>query len=249
MVVEGDTLMLERGTPEAYAAAAAVPGTWLASSTASAARWRATARRWSAHSGSSWKARLNAGRCTLRPTDAKMAAIVHLHPDCRHARRRAQHRNHPGRRRQLADDDRKAAARNEDSQFARPPGSRIALWLAGVARLRRRHRPHDHSPPTCRHSCRSRPTNEQQLLLDQLRDGLVSRLILVGIEGADAPTRAALSKQMAPALRADPAFVSGQQWRARQRRARPRFPVRQSLPVKPGGDACALHAWTACMPP
>ncbi len=52
------------------------------------------------------------------------------------------------------------------------------------------------------------PTPEQQLLLEQIRDGLASRLILVGIEGADAPTRARLSKQIAQRLRADAAFVS-----------------------------------------
>ncbi len=52
------------------------------------------------------------------------------------------------------------------------------------------------------------PTPEQKLLMDQLRDGLASRLILVGIEGADAPTRARLSKQTARQLRADPAFVA-----------------------------------------
>lgn len=52
------------------------------------------------------------------------------------------------------------------------------------------------------------PTQEQQLLLDQVRDGLASRLILVGIEGADAATRARLSKQIAHHLRADPAFIS-----------------------------------------
>ncbi len=52
------------------------------------------------------------------------------------------------------------------------------------------------------------PTPEQQLLLEQIRDGLASRLILVGIEGADTPTRARLSKQIAQRLRADPAFVS-----------------------------------------
>lgn len=54
----------------------------------------------------------------------------------------------------------------------------------------------------------STPTAEQQLLMDQLKDGLASRLILVGIEGADAPTRAALSKQVAQQLRDDPAFVT-----------------------------------------
>ena len=52
------------------------------------------------------------------------------------------------------------------------------------------------------------PTPAQQLLLEQIRDGLASRLILVGIEGADAPTRAGLSRQIAGRLRTDPAFVS-----------------------------------------
>ncbi len=52
------------------------------------------------------------------------------------------------------------------------------------------------------------PTPAQQLLMDQLRDGLASRLILVGIEGADAPTRARISRQIAQRLRADRAFVS-----------------------------------------
>ncbi|OOG54857.1 MMPL family transporter [Polaromonas sp. C04] len=50
------------------------------------------------------------------------------------------------------------------------------------------------------------PTPEQRLLVDQLRDGVVSRLILVGIDGADVPTRAALSKAMARQLRADNRF-------------------------------------------
>ncbi len=52
------------------------------------------------------------------------------------------------------------------------------------------------------------PTPEQKLLMDQLRDGFASRLILVGIEGADAPTRARLSRQTAQRLRTNPAFVT-----------------------------------------
>jgi len=52
------------------------------------------------------------------------------------------------------------------------------------------------------------PTKEQRVLLDQLRDGLVSRLVLVGIEGADAPTRAALSKELARRMRGNPVFVT-----------------------------------------
>jgi predicted exporter len=54
----------------------------------------------------------------------------------------------------------------------------------------------------------SNPTPEQQLLMDQLKEGLTSRLILVGIEGADAPARAGISRQVAQRLRADPAFVT-----------------------------------------
>ena len=52
------------------------------------------------------------------------------------------------------------------------------------------------------------PTPQQQLLMDQLRDGLASRLILVGIEGGDAASRAQLSKKMAQQLRTDSRFVS-----------------------------------------
>jgi len=52
------------------------------------------------------------------------------------------------------------------------------------------------------------PTPAQQLLLAQIRDGLASRLILVGIEGADGSTRARLSKQIAQRLRADSTFVT-----------------------------------------
>ena len=52
------------------------------------------------------------------------------------------------------------------------------------------------------------PTPAQQLLLEQLRDGLASRLILAGIEGADAPARALLSKHIAQRLRSNPVFVA-----------------------------------------
>lgn len=54
----------------------------------------------------------------------------------------------------------------------------------------------------------SKPTVEQQMLMDQLKDGLASRLILVGIEGADSVTRATISKSIAQKLRGNPAFVT-----------------------------------------
>ncbi len=54
------------------------------------------------------------------------------------------------------------------------------------------------------------PSAEQRVLVDQLREGLVSRLILIGIEGGGgddaAPARAALSRQLAATLRTDAQF-------------------------------------------
>ena len=52
------------------------------------------------------------------------------------------------------------------------------------------------------------PTHAQQFLVEQLRDGLASRLILVDIEGADATVRAQLSRGLAARLHAQPAFRS-----------------------------------------
>jgi predicted exporter len=53
------------------------------------------------------------------------------------------------------------------------------------------------------------PTATQRLLVDQLRDGLASRLIIVAIEGADSQTRARVSVAMANRLRTDgTVFVS-----------------------------------------
>lgn len=52
------------------------------------------------------------------------------------------------------------------------------------------------------------PTPEQQLLVDQLRDGLVSRLILVAVEGGDPASRAAASGVMAGQLRSDKRFTT-----------------------------------------
>src|SRR6202035_584607 len=52
------------------------------------------------------------------------------------------------------------------------------------------------------------PTATQRLLVDQLREGIASRLILIGIEGADAAQRARISLSMGKRLRTDPQFVS-----------------------------------------
>ena len=56
----------------------------------------------------------------------------------------------------------------------------------------------------------SHPTSEQAALIDQLRDGPASRLILIGIEGraSEAAKLAEHSKSLARALRGDPAFTS-----------------------------------------
>jgi predicted exporter len=50
------------------------------------------------------------------------------------------------------------------------------------------------------------PTAEQQLLVDQLRDGPASRLILIALDGGDAASRARASIATAAKLRHDPKF-------------------------------------------
>ncbi|HEX3396630.1 MAG TPA: MMPL family transporter [Steroidobacteraceae bacterium] len=52
------------------------------------------------------------------------------------------------------------------------------------------------------------PTPTQQLLVDQLRDGPASRLILIAIEQGDAASRARVSIGLVERLRKDPAFTS-----------------------------------------
>ena len=51
------------------------------------------------------------------------------------------------------------------------------------------------------------PNERQQLLIDQLRDGVIARLIMVGIEGGDAPERARLSRELAANLSKTQLFV------------------------------------------
>jgi predicted exporter len=54
----------------------------------------------------------------------------------------------------------------------------------------------------------ARPTAAQRLLVDQLRDGPGSRLLLIALEGGDIGTRAQLSAALAQALRSDAAFLN-----------------------------------------
>lgn len=52
------------------------------------------------------------------------------------------------------------------------------------------------------------PTPEQQVLVEQLREGVVSRLVLVALEGASPAALAQASKALAAELRKDASFVS-----------------------------------------
>lgn len=52
------------------------------------------------------------------------------------------------------------------------------------------------------------PTPTQKIMVEQLRDGVVSRLILVGVDGAPSPVMAQISKGMAAQLRGDGELVT-----------------------------------------
>ena len=56
------------------------------------------------------------------------------------------------------------------------------------------------------------PSAEQRFLVDQLRDGALSRVMLIGIDGADVVTRATISRSIANALSGDPLFGPGAGW-------------------------------------
>ncbi len=56
----------------------------------------------------------------------------------------------------------------------------------------------------------ARPSAEQQVLVDQLKEGVVSRLLMVAIEGGDVTQRAGLSRQLRGRLLASGQFVSVQ---------------------------------------
>ena len=65
------------------------------------------------------------------------------------------------------------------------------------------------SAPICRFSP-AHPTAEQAVLVNQLKEGVVSRLLMLAIEGGDADQRAAVSRDLRSKLAAMPGFVSVQ---------------------------------------
>lgn len=56
----------------------------------------------------------------------------------------------------------------------------------------------------------SAPSERQQMLVDQFREGVIARLVIVGVEGGDAAERARLSRALADQLRAQHDFLGVQ---------------------------------------
>ena len=83
----------------------------------------------------------------------------------------------------------------------------VAIWLAFIAAciftISRTHFTADMSAFLPRS-----PTPTQQIMVEQLRDGVVSRLILVGVDGAPAAVLAQISKGMAAQLRGNDELVT-----------------------------------------
>jgi predicted exporter len=83
------------------------------------------------------------------------------------------------------------------------------IWLAGLAAcallVARGHFTADMSA-----FLPQRPSASQEVLVEQLREGSLSRLLLIGLEGGDAAARARLSKALAPRLVASNLFAGVQ---------------------------------------
>ena len=83
----------------------------------------------------------------------------------------------------------------------------LGLWLAGCA-IAALIATRTHYVADLSAFLPSAPTPEQAVLLDQLKSGAASRLILAGIEGGDAASRAETSRRLADALRPSGQFAS-----------------------------------------
>ncbi|HUH83239.1 MAG TPA: MMPL family transporter [Stellaceae bacterium] len=82
----------------------------------------------------------------------------------------------------------------------------LAIWIAGIA-LAIAVIAHTSIGTDMSAFLPRSPTPSQQVLVDQVQNGAVSRLILLAIEGAPPDTLAALSKALAARLRPEPAFA------------------------------------------
>ena len=83
----------------------------------------------------------------------------------------------------------------------------------------------------------SRPSAEQQVLVDQLKDGSVSRLLMLAIEGGDAAQRAVVSRDLRQRLVAQPDLVSAQNGEAAALDGERDFFLRHRYPLSPALDA------------
>jgi len=79
----------------------------------------------------------------------------------------------------------------------------------------------------------ARPTVEQQVLVDQLKEGAVSRLLMLAIEGGDTAQRAGLSRELRNRLAALPEFVSVQNGDAASQDAARDFLLRHRYLLSP----------------
>jgi len=83
----------------------------------------------------------------------------------------------------------------------------LAAWIAGLA-LAGWQIAHTRFVADLSLFLPSAPTPTQRLLVEQLRAGALSRVMLIGIEGGDAAARARLSRAVAEALRKDARFAA-----------------------------------------
>lgn len=79
----------------------------------------------------------------------------------------------------------------------------------------------------------AKPTAEQQMLVDQLKEGAVARLLMIAIAGGDAGQRAALSRELRRRLAAGPDFLSIQNGEAGSQDADREFLVRHRYLLSP----------------
>jgi len=95
----------------------------------------------------------------------------------------------------------------------------------------------------------SAPTGRQQLLIDQFKEGIIARLVIVGIEGGDAAERARVSRELAAALRQKPDFIGVQNGSATDHERDRAYFFDNRYLLSPAVDAHSHSSMAASSPP
>ena len=145
------------------------------------------------------------------------------------------HRSARSRRRPLGDDDQRRRPMTRRGVAA------VLVWAAAIGASAYWLARHLEVTTDLSAFLPAAATPAQSLLVGQLRDGVASRLIIIGIEGGDTAALANASRALAAELAADPRFVFVANGDASRLKREQELVFALALSAEPGDDAGSLH--------